>query len=69
MNIHISLITAKANSTLSMLQRNIRLAPIKIKELAYKSLYSKTAIQICLNSLVTLAELSYNEFSVMLHVT
>ena len=35
---HINQITTKANHTLSMLQRNIKLAPIKTKELVYKSL-------------------------------
>ena len=39
-NLHINQITIKANHayTLSLLQRNIKLAPKKIKELVYKSL-------------------------------
>ena len=35
---HINQITTKANHTLSLLQRNIKLAPKKTKELVYKSL-------------------------------
>ena len=61
-NIHINLITAKADSTLSMLQRNIKLAPIKIKELAYKSLvrpqlkYASTVWSPWQNSLINSIE-------------
>ncbi len=37
-DMHINQITVKANHTLSLLQRNIKLAPTKTKELLYKSL-------------------------------
>ena len=37
-NLHINQITTKANHILSLLQRNIKLAPKKTKELVYKSL-------------------------------
>ena len=37
-NSHVNYVTAKANQTLAMLKRNIKLAPQKIKEKAYKSL-------------------------------
>ena len=35
---HVNYVTAKANQTLAMLKRNIKLAPQKIKDKAYKSL-------------------------------
>ena len=37
-NSHVNYVTAKANQTLAMLKRNIKLAPQKIKDKAYKSL-------------------------------
>ena len=37
-NLHINQIATKANHTLSLLQRNIKLAPKQTKELVYKSL-------------------------------
>ena len=37
-NSHVNYVTAKANQTLAMLERNIKLAPQKIKDKAYKSL-------------------------------
>ena len=37
-NLHVNQITAKANQTLAMLKRNIKLVPKNIKDKAYKSL-------------------------------
>ena len=37
-NSHVNYVTAKANQTLAMLKRNIKLASQKIKDKAYKSL-------------------------------
>ena len=37
-NSHVNYVTAKANQTLAMLKRNIKLTPQKIKDKAYKSL-------------------------------
>ena len=36
-NLHVNQITAKANQTLAMLKRNIKLVPKNIKDKAYKS--------------------------------
>ena len=66
---HINQITTKANHTLLLLQRNIKLAPKKTKELVYKSLvrsqfeYASTVWSPWQNALIK----SLQKFNGMLH--